>query len=41
MSRTLYTSARAAAPYRGRIARTLKGVAYAPAPINLVASEQH
>jgi maleylacetoacetate isomerase/maleylpyruvate isomerase len=41
MSLTLYTSAKAAAPYRVRIALNLKGVEYEPAPINLVASEQH
>lgn len=41
MSLTLHTSARAAAPYRVRIALNLKGIDYTPAPVNLVASEQH
>ena len=41
MNLTLHTSARAAAPYRVRIALNLKGIDYAPAPVNLVASEQH
>lgn len=41
MSLTLHTAARAAAPYRVRIALNLKGVDYTPAPVDLVASEQH
>ena len=41
MSLRLYTAARAAAPYRVRIALNLKGIDYAPAPVNLVAGEQH
>lgn len=41
MTLTLYTAARAAGPYRVRIALNLKGVEYAPAPVDLVASEQH
>ena len=41
MSLTLHTAARAAAPYRVRIALNLKGIDYAPAPVDLVASEQH
>ncbi len=41
MSLRLYTAARAAAPYRVRIALNLKGVAYDPLPVNLVAGEQH
>ena len=41
MTLTLHTAARAAGPYRVRIALNLKGVDYAPAPVDLVASEQH
>lgn len=41
MSLTLHTAARAAAPYRVRIALNLKGIDYTPAPVDLVASEQH
>jgi maleylacetoacetate isomerase/maleylpyruvate isomerase len=38
---TLHTSARAAGPYRVRIALNLKGIAYTPAPVDLAAAEQH
>jgi len=41
MSLTLYTAARAAAPYRVRIALNLKGIAYTPEIVNLVAGDQH
>jgi maleylacetoacetate isomerase len=41
MNLTLHTAARAAAPYRVRIALNLKGIDYNPAPVDLVASEQH
>ena len=41
MSLTLYTSARAAAPYRVRIALNLKGIEYMPVPVDLAGSEQH
>ena len=41
MSLRLYTAARAAAPYRVRIALNLKGVDYEPAAVNLVTGEQH
>lgn len=41
MTLTLHTAARAAAPYRVRIALNLKGIAYTPAPVDLAGSEQH
>lgn len=40
MSLRLYTAARAAAPYRVRIALNLKGLAYTPEPVNLGSGEQ-
>ena len=41
MTLRLHTAARAAGPYRVRIALNLKGIEYDPAPVDLVASEQH
>jgi len=41
MSLRLYSAARAAAPYRVRIALNLKGAAYALEAVNLLAREQH